>query len=151
MMKKLFLFTLLFSSFLVISCGNDTTNPETEEPLPVPEIEKPISVGTGIDSKYVGTYENNSAQGVNGSMQVIYEVRADGGIRTTIRYDDPSSIFVGNIKPESIDKYSDTKYKYSGSSLAVDEILEFSEDGTLLTLISNISDDPVVLTKKVTQ
>ncbi|WP_300752808.1 hypothetical protein [uncultured Brachyspira sp.] len=46
---------------------NDSTNPETEKPI-----------GTGIDTKYVGTYENNSAEGKNGTMQVIYEVTADG-------------------------------------------------------------------------
>ncbi|WP_143277841.1 hypothetical protein [Brachyspira sp. G79] len=135
MTKKIFLFTLLVSSFLVISCGNDSTNPETEKPI-----------GTGIDTKYVGTYENNAAEGKNGTMQVIYEVTTDGGINTTINYYSNGQTYTGALLAKEIDKYSDTKYK---SSFGAGETFEFSADGSSLTITSpSISDNPIVLTKK---
>ncbi|MEI0700996.1 hypothetical protein [Brachyspira intermedia] len=120
MMKKLFLFTLLVSSFLVISCSNKDTTGSTEE--------KPI--GTGIDSIYVGTYEGTiyNPDPTTQSMTFTLTVNADGGgslkcVSNPTVPNDINKVFFST----DIDKYSDTKYKFKDNIFQLD----FNNDKTV--------------------
>ncbi|MEI0509145.1 hypothetical protein [Brachyspira intermedia] len=95
MMKKLFLFTLLVSSFLVISCSNENTTGSTEK--------QPI--GTGIDSKWYNTYSGNiSDKTSGGEILVILKIDSTGVTITMGTMDLPT------LPPEVIVKDSDTQY-----------------------------------------
>ncbi|MEI0700995.1 hypothetical protein [Brachyspira intermedia] len=92
MIKKLFLFTLLVSSFLVISCSNkDTTG------------EQPI--GTGIDSKWYNTYSGSISDKTTGEkIPVILKIDSTGVTITM------NTIPFPTLPPETIVKDSDTQY-----------------------------------------
>lgn len=125
MMKKLFLFTLLVSSFLVISCSNEDTTGATEE--------KPI--GTGIDAKYAYTYEGTEANpnDHNQSITMILIVDSNGGGSLEIKSTIPEiTSDKKNFTSSQIDKYSDTKYKFQDGSFE----FNFSNDGSTVDVIS---------------
>ena len=109
MMKKLFLFTLLVSSFLVISCSNkDTTG----------------STVTGIDSSYIGTYTGKMKYDTASSLeyQSTLVVNNDGSASFTV-----DTIFDNfNIPKADITKTGEGKYTAYG--------IDFSFTGSSVTI-----------------
>lgn len=138
MMKKLFLFTLLVSSFLVISCSNENTTGSTEE--------KPI--GTGIDLKYAGAvYEALNVQKKNGTVLSVFRITIsnEGGYKLFYVEEVSGASYNGETYPNEVLKFSDTKY----GNVYSDVTFEFSIDGSTLTLHDpNSYNEDVVLTKK---
>ncbi|ASJ20911.1 hypothetical protein [Brachyspira hampsonii] len=117
MIKKLFLFTLLVSSFLVISCSNkDTTG----------------STGTGIDSKWYGTYSGNiyDPNGSSAAIQVTLKVDSTGATITMMGLPLPT------LPQEVIVKDSDTKY-HSLSNNENSFTFVFDSGGVNLTVNPN--------------
>ena len=97
MIKKLFLFTLLVSSFLVISCSNkDTTAPTV----------------TGIDSSYIGTYTGKIKYNVPSSpeYQTTLVVKDDGSASFTV----DTIISTVDILKADIKKTGEGKYTAEG-------------------------------------
>uniref|UniRef100_UPI003F4C0551 hypothetical protein n=1 Tax=Brachyspira catarrhinii TaxID=2528966 RepID=UPI003F4C0551 len=141
MMKKLFLFTLLVSSFLVISCSNENTTGSTGTET---------RVGTGIDLKYAGAiYEASNVKKKNGTVLSILQITIsnDGGYK--IYYRETSDVSgTSDALPSEIFKVSETKYntEFFGE---VARTFEFSSDGSTLRLYEpNSYNEDVVLTKK---
>ena len=99
MIKKLFLFTLLVSSFLVISWSNKDTTGAT-------------SSSGGIDSKYAHKYSGNVTHKYNGSSTLVaasLTVNNDGSaVLDYAAYGVLDSI---NFKKEEI-SFSENKYGY---------------------------------------
>ena len=124
MIKKLFLFTLLVSSFLVISCNNkDTTGPTT------PTV-------TSIDSKWYGTYKYSLAEG-GMSVESTITVSASGiEIKETVNGKTESSS-LGN---ENLVKVSDDVYKTKEVQITEGlAYIEFKFSGTTLTMTDYVN------------
>ncbi|MBW5389919.1 hypothetical protein [Brachyspira hampsonii] len=107
MIKKLFLFTLLVSSFLVISCSNKDTTGAT---------------GTGIDSKYDGTYYYGTSERI---------VVANGGT-TSYTYGNYST----TVLTVSKEKYYKLSYNSFKTTVAgVEEILTFTDSSLTVSVL----------------
>ncbi|OEJ15376.1 hypothetical protein BFL38_13880 [Brachyspira hampsonii] len=92
-MKKLFLFTLLVSSFLVISCSNkDTTG----------------STAAVIDSKWHGTYSGPATDPIAGQVTLTMVVDANGITLTEVASTGESGS--ATIPNAQITKVSDDTY-----------------------------------------
>lgn len=139
MMKKLFLFTLLVSSFLVISCSNEDTTGSTGTET---------RVGTGIDLKYAGAiYEALNVQKKNGTVLSVFRITIsnEGGYKLFYVEEVSGASYNGETYPNEVLKFSDTKY----GNVYSDVTFEFSIDGSTLTLHEpNSYNEDVVLTKK---
>ncbi|AEM22908.1 hypothetical protein Bint_2302 [Brachyspira intermedia PWS/A] len=142
MIKKLFLFTLLVSSFLVISCSNEDTTGSTGTET---------RVGTGIDLKYAGEiYEALNVQKKNGTVLSVLRITIsnDGGYKLFYVETSDANTYNGEVVPKEIFKVSDTKYntEFFGE---VTRTFEFASDGSTLTLHEpNSYNEDIVLTKK---
>ncbi|PTY39800.1 hypothetical protein [Brachyspira hampsonii] len=138
MIKKLFLFTLLVSSFLVISCNNkDKTGPN--------------NASVGIDTIYAGTYSGNTSIyedfGImTETMLTTLTVRADGS--ALIELNNSGAIITIDItkyfQDDGAGKYICKGYNsnygfpyilyfnFSDSSVSIQMTQNYSEDSTLI-------------------
>ncbi|WP_096735867.1 hypothetical protein [Brachyspira sp. G79] len=124
MIKKLFLFTLLVSSFLVISCNNkDKTGTGAS-----PEIET-----------YAGTYNGNMSYTVDPSQnfQTTLTVNADGSVVLNI-----SSIFDTplTISKSELQNNGGGKYTCSGTDAGFTGTITFQFNGSSVVISIDISD-----------
>ena len=132
MIKKLFLFTFLTVSFLVISCNSN------------------ISPRSGIDSKYNGIYE-----GKRGTSECRLAIGSDA-ILSLLGKDDigeggfiariDQTVNFGYARKSMIDKLSDTKFEASNVVNHQIYTLIFSDDGK--TLIYMHPEDTLTLKRQ---